>query len=108
MNNQRRPRMARISRMPRWRSGRYSMLQVTCNFRPCACEAGLFDYAWLKTVRPAQQLRTWGRNSLAAGLMLVLFLGLQVVTASSALHQWLHPQSASPDHQCVITLVSHG
>jgi hypothetical protein len=37
-----------------------------------------------------------------------LFVTLQVAAVSSAVHHWLHPESATPDHQCVITLVSHG
>ena len=35
-------------------------------------------------------------------------LSLQLLGAASALHHRLHPNSASPDHQCVVTLVSHG
>jgi len=40
--------------------------------------------------------------------MLGLLVTLQAAAASSELHHWLHPESTSPDHQCVITLVSHG
>jgi hypothetical protein len=40
--------------------------------------------------------------------MLGLFFALQVVCCSPTLHRWLHPNSTSPDHQCVIRLVSQG
>jgi hypothetical protein len=40
--------------------------------------------------------------------MMGLFFALQVVSASPALHHWLHSDSASPDHQCIIRLVSQG
>ena len=40
--------------------------------------------------------------------MLGLFLVLQIVSASPALHHWFHEDSDSPDHQCVIRLVSQG
>ena len=40
--------------------------------------------------------------------MLMLFLVLQAAGASHELHHLLHPESDSPDHQCVIRLVSEG
>jgi hypothetical protein len=40
--------------------------------------------------------------------MLALFLVLQVFGACRALHHWLHPDSDSPDHRCVMRLVSQG
>jgi hypothetical protein len=40
--------------------------------------------------------------------MLGLFLALQILATSSSLHCWLHPDSASPDHQCVVRIVANG
>jgi hypothetical protein len=40
--------------------------------------------------------------------MLATWLALDVVGASPALHAWLHSDSASPDHHCVISLLAHG
>ena len=40
--------------------------------------------------------------------MLFLFLVLQAAGASHELHHLLHPKSDSPDHQCVIRLISEG
>jgi hypothetical protein len=40
--------------------------------------------------------------------MLGLFVALQVFATSSSLHCWLHPDSASPDHQCVVRVVANG
>jgi hypothetical protein len=40
--------------------------------------------------------------------MLGLFLFLQAASALPALHHWLHSDSTTPDHQCVIRLVSQG
>src|SRR2546430_4155834 len=51
---------------------------------------------------------TQQRRSFVACLMLALFLALQLFGASATFHRWLHPDSASPEHQCVITLLSQG
>jgi len=40
--------------------------------------------------------------------MLVLFLAIQLLGASTTLHRWFHADSGSASHQCVITLVSQG
>ncbi|MDX1952394.1 MAG: hypothetical protein SFY81_09425 [Verrucomicrobiota bacterium] len=47
-------------------------------------------------------------KSLAAVLMLLLFLALQVFSASASLHHELHCDSHSTEHQCAITLLSNG
>ena len=39
---------------------------------------------------------------------LALFLALQLLTSSSALHKLIHPDAESTDHHCVITLFSRG
>jgi hypothetical protein len=51
-----------------------------------------------------------GRHSrrLWTVVCLALFLALQLFSASSSLHRAIHPDAASPAHQCVITLWSHG
>lgn len=40
--------------------------------------------------------------------MLALFLTLQVFGSSAALHEEIHCDAKSPDHQCAINLVSAG
>jgi hypothetical protein len=40
--------------------------------------------------------------------MLGLFVALQAFATSSSLHCWLHSDSASPDHQCVVRVVAQG
>ena len=47
-------------------------------------------------------------QSMAAMLMLVLFLGLQFLSASPALHQSLHADAGHADHQCAVTAISQG
>jgi len=44
----------------------------------------------------------------AALACLALFLTLQLFADSSALHRAIHHDAASPDHQCVITLLAQG
>jgi hypothetical protein len=44
----------------------------------------------------------------AALLCLVLFLGLQVFAASSVLHKAIHHEAGTPDHHCVVTLLTQG
>lgn len=40
--------------------------------------------------------------------MLVLFLALQVFSASASLHEELHCDAASDSHECAVTLLSQG
>jgi len=51
-----------------------------------------------------------GRNSRRAWAVvcLALFLTVQIFAASGPLHQVIHPDAHSPQHQCVFTLFAHG
>jgi hypothetical protein len=44
----------------------------------------------------------------ASALLLGLFLFLQAMAVSPALHALVHPDAADPDHECAVTLFSHG
>jgi hypothetical protein len=44
----------------------------------------------------------------ASALLLCLFLSLQALAAFPALHALVHPDSSDPDHECAVTLFSHG
>jgi hypothetical protein len=52
--------------------------------------------------RDANFRRVW------AAFGLVLFLALQVLTTSSALHKLIHADADSLDHHCAITLFARG
>jgi len=39
---------------------------------------------------------------------LALFLALQLVTSSEALHKLIHPDANSAEHQCAVTIFAHG
>ena len=52
--------------------------------------------------RDANFRRAW------AAFALVLFLTLQVLATSAALHKLIHADAGSPDHHCVITLFARG
>jgi hypothetical protein len=43
-----------------------------------------------------------------AGVLLLLFLGIDLVATSHRLHQAIHPDAATPTHQCVFVRVSSG
>jgi hypothetical protein len=43
-----------------------------------------------------------------AVICLAHFLALLVFTSSEALHELIHPDAGSPDHDCAITLLAHG
>ena len=47
-------------------------------------------------------------KSVVAVLMLLLFLTLQVFSASESLHKALHSDAGSPSDSCAIALVSQG
>jgi hypothetical protein len=47
-------------------------------------------------------------KSVAAVLILLLFLALQVFSASDSLHRRNHSDAASSTHQCAVTLISQG
>jgi hypothetical protein len=52
--------------------------------------------------RDANVRRVW------AAFGLVLFLALQLLSSSSALHKLVHVDADSLDHHCAITLFTHG
>ncbi len=43
----------------------------------------------------------------AAGALLLLWLGIFAVTACPQLHERIHKDAQSPDHQCFITQIQH-
>src|SRR3954470_337919 len=47
-------------------------------------------------------------RSLWSLLFLALFLSLQIVASSGALHQAVHSDASSPSHHCIITLLTQG
>ena len=49
----------------------------------------------------------WPRRLVATAAAVFVF-AIGVVAASPALHEWLHPDAAHADHECAITLFSHG
>jgi hypothetical protein len=52
---------------------------------------------------PARQAKVaWSLGAL------VLFLTLQTFAASPSLHHFIHQDAKQPDHQCAVTLISHG
>ncbi len=53
-------------------------------------------------------LREPGTRRVGAVFALVLFLTLQLFVSSESLHKLIHPDADSPDHECAITLFTHG
>jgi hypothetical protein len=43
-----------------------------------------------------------------SALLLCLFLSLQAMAVFPALHALVHPDACDPDHECAVTLFSHG
>jgi hypothetical protein len=43
-----------------------------------------------------------------SALLLVLFLSLQAMATFPALHALVHHDACDPDHECAVTLFSHG
>ncbi len=43
-----------------------------------------------------------------AGLLLASWLVTTAMAASPALHEYFHHDAGSPDHQCAVTLFTHG
>ena len=56
--------------------------------------------SWLAAVRRSRRMM--------AVLCLALFLPLQLVAASTLLHEMLHADAAAPGHHCVVTLIAQG
>lgn len=54
-----------------------------------------------------RRLKSAGQRA-AAGLMLALWLAMGVVSVSPALHQWLHDDSKSGKHECLISYLTKG
>jgi hypothetical protein len=54
------------------------------------------------SLRDGVSRRVWGVFGL------VLFLSLQIFTASEPLHKLIHSDADSASHQCAVTLFSHG
>jgi hypothetical protein len=48
------------------------------------------------------------RKAVVALLLVALVLLLDAMAASPALHELVHRDADSPDHQCAVTLFSHG
>jgi hypothetical protein len=53
-------------------------------------------------------LREPGTRRVGAVFALVLFLTLQLFASSESFHKLIHPDADSADHQCAITLFTHG
>jgi hypothetical protein len=47
-------------------------------------------------------------KSALAGFMVVLLLGFSALAASPTLHQLIHHDAGSPDHDCFVTLFAKG
>lgn len=43
-----------------------------------------------------------------AGLMLALWIAMEMLAVSPQLHHWVHNDSAAPNHQCCIAQLSKG
>jgi hypothetical protein len=66
---------------------------------------------WNKYVsgaRAIEPVRMRLARCMAALLMLCLFLGLQLLSASHSLHQRLHPDTGKAEHHCVVTAIAQG
>jgi hypothetical protein len=63
---------------------------------------------FLEPLAEMLRLRHWTFRRLWAVICLALFLALQLVADSGALHKWIHPDAGSPNHHCAITLLLHG
>ncbi len=62
------------------------------------------------SVMPPPQLRDFFKEArqAVAALCLLLFLAVQAMAASPALHALVHSDSTDPSHQCAVTLFLHG
>jgi hypothetical protein len=64
------------------------------------------------TLRPVPSGATFkfgltARRKMSA-FLLALFMGLQLVAAAPAIHALIHPDCDSPQHECAVTLFTHG
>ena len=62
----------------------------------------------LGKVQSYVSLRTRQGKGVFSLLALVLFLFVQALSASSAIHHFVHSDADHPSHQCAATLLSHG
>jgi len=62
----------------------------------------------LRKLQTYVSLRTRQGKSVFSLLALVLFLFVQALSASSAIHHFIHSDADQPSHQCAATLLSHG
>ena len=62
----------------------------------------------MKTAASKNAWQNRSSRSLWAVLLLALFLSLQLFAGSGSLHRVLHSDAGSPDHHCVITLLTQG
>ncbi len=53
-------------------------------------------------------LRDRGMRRFWAVVCLLLFLTVEVLASSAALHDVIHPDATSPLHHCVVTLLAQG
>lgn len=99
---------ARLKSRARFVAGRCAF-RSTCKKSLAAFAAGchLLASAMRKAMtilsfREARTRRVW------AAFSLVLFLTLQLLSSSTALHKLVHADAGSLDHHCAITLLSRG
>ena len=62
----------------------------------------------MKTAATQIALHHRSSRPLWALLCLALFLSLQLFAGSGSFHRVLHSDASSPDHHCVITLITQG
>ena len=62
----------------------------------------------VRKLRTFLSLRTRQGKSVFSLLALALFIFVQALAASSAIHHFVHHDSDQPSHQCAATLLSHG
>jgi hypothetical protein len=62
----------------------------------------------VRKLRTYLSLQARPGKSVFSLLALVLFLSVQALSASSAIHHFVHSDADHPSHQCAATLLSHG
>lgn len=62
----------------------------------------------MKTAATKFALHNRSSRSLWSLLLLALFLSVQLFAGSGSLHQVIHSNANSPDHHCVLTLLTQG
>lgn len=59
-------------------------------------------------LRGLQSIVNLNAKARRSALLALLFLALQILVWSPSAHAFVHPDSKSPDHECAVTLLSHG